>query len=122
MIEITGMRNLILLFAMSVLTGCASIGADAMKLMIPEDLAILETLRGYSSQTTEGDIVEDFGAAIKGAGSARPVWEIGRENRTTRLYAYYLTGRLNKIHLLSLKPAWGYVIHYHADGTHTELK
>ncbi len=55
------------------LAGCASIGADAIKLMTPEDLAILETLRGYSVQTTKREIIADFGTPIKWAGSIRPV-------------------------------------------------
>ena len=82
----------------------------------------LETLRAFSSNTSERDISKIFGSPVKSDFNKTTIsWELSQEGKTTRVKAYFLTGDLNKIQFISLEPFWGYTLYYSENGVKNEI-
>ena len=105
------------------LVGCVAMkfGKDAIPMMEGRDIEVLETLREYTTHTTEEDIRKDFGAPKKDALTRRPAWELSTKAGKRRIYAYFFNRRLTKIHYFSIAPKWGHVLHYRGEERPIEL-
>ncbi|MCP4481984.1 MAG: hypothetical protein GY817_04130 [bacterium] len=115
-------KGLILIFVIGIIGSfLVNTSTDALALMTTPQKSTLETLRSFTSNSTKADISNEFGQPVKGAvGEVTVSWEMVQLEQTTRIKAYFLTGKLNKIQFLSLEPFWGYTLYYSKEGVSNE--
>ncbi len=115
-------KGLILIFVIGIIgVFIGNTSTDALALMTAPQKATLETLRSFTSNSTKTDISKEFGEPVKAAvGEVTVSWELVQLDQTTRIKAYFLTGKLNKIQFLSLEPFWGYTLYYSKEGVSNE--
>ena len=94
---------------------------DALTLMSIPQQETLETLRSFKSDSSKDDISNELGEPVKSEFLETTIsWELIQLDQTTRVKAYFLTGKLNKIQFLSLEPFWGYTLYYSKEGVTNE--
>jgi hypothetical protein len=115
-------KTLVLVFIIGIIGALlANASGNALTLMTPPQKITLETLRSFKSGTTKVQISNIFGEPVKSTiGETTISWEINQASKITRVKAYFLTGELNKIQLLSLEPFWGYTLYYSKEGVSNE--
>ncbi len=115
-------KGLILIFVIGIIGAfLVNTSTDALALMTAPQKATLETLRSFTSNSTKTNISNEFGEPVKSAvGEVTVSWELVQLDQTTRIKAYFLTGKLNKIQFLSLEPFWGYTLYYSKEGVSNE--
>ncbi|MEH6396067.1 hypothetical protein [Pseudoalteromonas sp.] len=115
-------KGLILIFVIGIIGAfLVNTSTDALALMTAPQKATLETLRSFTSNSSKTDISNEFGEPVKAAiGEVTVSWELVQLDQTTRIKAYFLTGKLNKIQFLSLEPFWGYTLYYSKEGVSNE--
>jgi hypothetical protein len=116
-------KGLILIFLIGIIGAfLVNTSTDALALMTGPQKATLETLRSFTSNSTTMDISNEFGEPVKAAvGEVTVSWELVQLDKTTRIKAYFLTDKLNKIQFLSLEPFWGYTLYYSKAGVSNEI-
>lgn len=115
-------KGLILIIVIGIIGAfLVNTSTDALALMTAHQKNTLETLRSFTTNSTKTDISNEFGEPINVAvGEITLSWELVQLDQTTRIKAYFLTGKLNKIQFLSLEPFWGYTLYYSKDGVSNE--
>ena len=115
-------KGLILIIVIGIIGAfLVNTSTDALALMTAHQKNTLETLRSFTTNSTKTDISNEFGEPINVAvGEITVSWELVQLDQTTRIKAYFLTGKLNKIQFLSLEPFWGYTLYYSKDGVSNE--
>lgn len=100
----------------------SKLAGNALELMTPEQNQTLLQLRSFTSKTTVKDISSLFGSPTnRKPGDITVGWEIDQDGDITYVKAYFLTGGLNKIQFMSLKPFWGYTLYYNDSGVTNEV-
>ncbi len=106
---------LVLSIYFSMAAASPPMGKDAIPLMTDEQVQILHTLREFNWSTNPDTLSKKFGDPVLER-SNQIAWEFNHKGKVTRVYAYYLTGGMDKIHYISMDPSWGHVIYYGENG------
>lgn len=78
-------------------------------------------MRSFNTHTSKADISNEFGKPLSSTLNETTIsWEVNQGFKVTRVKAYFLTGKLNKIQFLSLDPFWGYTLYYSENGVERE--